>query len=117
VEALRASREIMAPADWQRIDFISDLHLAEDTPKGFNAWRGYLLNTTADAVFILGDLFEAWVGDDARFEGFEARGDGGFGISGGGGGAVENGGESAGGVGVGDGGAGAAEAVAEGAQP
>lgn len=74
MEALRASREIMAPADWQRIDFISDLHLAEDTPKGFNAWRGYLLNSTADAVFILGDLFEAWVGDDARFEGFEARG-------------------------------------------
>ena len=74
MDALRASRRIDAPAEWRRIDFISDLHLAEDTPRGFDAWRDYLLNTGADAVFILGDLFEAWVGDDARFEGFEARG-------------------------------------------
>jgi UDP-2,3-diacylglucosamine hydrolase len=74
VDSLRASREIVAPADWLRIDFISDLHLADDTPRGFAAWREYLLNTSADAVFILGDLFEAWVGDDSRFEGFEARG-------------------------------------------
>ncbi|MEP6875599.1 MAG: UDP-2,3-diacylglucosamine diphosphatase [Burkholderiales bacterium] len=62
----------MAPPAWRRIDFISDLHLAEDTPRTFAAWRDYLLNTRADAVFVLGDLFEAWVGDDARFEGFEA---------------------------------------------
>ncbi len=74
MEALRASREIVAPAEWRRIDFISDLHLANDTPRGFAAWRSYLLSTTADAVFLLGDLFEAWVGDDARFEGFEAHG-------------------------------------------
>ncbi|MEP7101855.1 MAG: UDP-2,3-diacylglucosamine diphosphatase [Burkholderiales bacterium] len=74
MEALRASREIDAPPEWRRIDFISDLHLADDTPRGFAAWRDYLLSTSADAVFILGDLFEAWVGDDARFEGFEAQG-------------------------------------------
>lgn len=74
MEELHASRQIDAPAHWQRIDFISDLHLAEDTPRGFDAWHHYLLNTRADAVFILGDLFEAWVGDDSRFEGFEARG-------------------------------------------
>ena len=67
-------REIDAPAAWRRIDFISDLHLADETPRGFAAWRDYLLTTSADAVFILGDLFEAWVGDDSRFEGFEARG-------------------------------------------
>lgn len=66
--------EVVAPPAWRRIDFISDLHLAEDTPRTFAAWRNYLLNTRADAVFILGDLFEAWVGDDARFEGFEAIG-------------------------------------------
>lgn len=74
MEALRASREIVAPAEWRRIDFISDLHLADDTPRGFVAWRDYLLHTRAEAVFILGDLFEAWVGDDSRFGGFEARG-------------------------------------------
>ena len=66
--------ELRASDAWQAIDFISDLHLAEDTPRTFAAAQDYLLNTPADAVFILGDLFEAWVGDDARFEGFEAVG-------------------------------------------
>ncbi len=68
-----AAREFVAPPTWRRIDFISDLHLADDTPRGFAAWRDYLLHTDADAVFILGDLVEAWVGDDARHTGFEAR--------------------------------------------
>ena len=64
---------IVAPASWRAIDFISDLHLADDTPKTFEAWAHYLRHTSADAVLILGDLFEVWVGDDARAEGFEAR--------------------------------------------
>jgi UDP-2,3-diacylglucosamine hydrolase len=72
--AALAPREIVAPSAWRQIDFISDLHLAEDTPRAFDAWRDYLFSTTADAVFILGDLFEAWIGDDSRHEGFEARG-------------------------------------------
>src|SRR5258705_9619552 len=67
------AHELVAPADWQTIDFISDLHLADDTPRGFDAWHNYLLGTQADAVLILGDLFEVWVGDDSRHEGFEAR--------------------------------------------
>jgi UDP-2,3-diacylglucosamine hydrolase len=29
------------------------------------AWRTYLEQSPADAIFILGDLFEVWVGDDA----------------------------------------------------
>src|ERR1700712_3270652 len=66
--------QIVAPTSWNCIDFISDLHLAEGTPRTFEVWRDYLLGTHADAVFILGDLFEAWIGDDSRFEGFEARG-------------------------------------------
>jgi UDP-2,3-diacylglucosamine hydrolase len=66
-------REVVAPPTWKSIDFISDLHLAEGTPRAFTAWRDYLMNTRADAVFILGDLFEVWVGDDARHEGLEAR--------------------------------------------
>ena len=65
--------EWSAPASWETIDFISDLHLSEETPRGFDAWAAYLRDSPADAVFILGDLFEAWVGDDARHVGFEAR--------------------------------------------
>ena len=64
--------EVVAPAQWRAIDFISDLHLAADTPRSFDAWSQYMLETRADAVFILGDLFELWIGDDSRFEGFDA---------------------------------------------
>lgn len=56
--------ELHAPARWRCIDFISDLHLQADQPQTVQAWRDYLLTTCADAVFILGDLFEVWVGDD-----------------------------------------------------
>ena len=56
--------ELLAPAHWRCIDFISDLHLQADEPDTFQAWRHYLQHTAADAVFILGDLFEVWVGDD-----------------------------------------------------
>ena len=62
----------MAPAGWRAIDFLSDLHLSSQTPRTFEALARHLAHTPADAVFILGDLFEAWVGDDARHEGFEA---------------------------------------------
>lgn len=71
--ALPTFWEMQASAEWRTIDFISDLHLAEDTPQTFDAFASYLRQTRADAVFILGDLFEVWVGDDARHEGFEAR--------------------------------------------
>ena len=60
-----------APA-WQAVEFISDLHLSEGQAGNFDAWSAYLAATDADAVFILGDLFEAWVGDDARGDRFEA---------------------------------------------
>jgi UDP-2,3-diacylglucosamine hydrolase len=62
-----------APASWQAIDFISDLHLDAQHPLTFEAWRRHLLHTSADAVFLLGDIFEAWVGDDARASGFEQQ--------------------------------------------
>ena len=58
-----ASR-LEAPSDWRVVDFISDLHLQAAEPHTFEAWASYLRNTRADAVFMLGDLFEAWVGDD-----------------------------------------------------
>lgn len=66
--------EIVAPAAWSTVDLLSDLHLQASEPATFEAWRGYLETTPADAVFFLGDLFELWVGDDAAdAEGFEAE--------------------------------------------
>lgn len=65
--------EVTAQPYWQAIDFISDLHLASSTPLAFAALSKHLLHTPADAVFILGDLFDAWVGDDSRHHGFEAQ--------------------------------------------
>ncbi|MEO6746668.1 MAG: UDP-2,3-diacylglucosamine diphosphatase [Caldimonas sp.] len=65
---------VVAPPEWRAIDFISDLHLTEGTQRTFAQWSEFLHGTHADAIFILGDLFEAWVGDDSRLEGFEARG-------------------------------------------
>ncbi len=55
---------LTAPADWRMVDFISDLHLHASERATFTAWQHYLRHTPADAVFILGDLFEVWVGDD-----------------------------------------------------
>lgn len=57
--------ELNAPPSWRIVDFISDLHLSANAPATYTAWRHYLESTPADAVFILGDLFEVWVGDDA----------------------------------------------------
>ena len=58
-----------ARAHWRTVDFISDLHLQPGEPHTFAAWRHYLLHTPADAVFMLGDLFEVWVGDDSAARG------------------------------------------------
>ena len=56
--------ELIAPAHWQAVDFISDLHLQDSEPETFRVWTNYLQTAQADALFILGDLFEVWVGDD-----------------------------------------------------
>ncbi|MDR3453829.1 MAG: UDP-2,3-diacylglucosamine diphosphatase [Rhodoferax sp.] len=77
-----AFAELAAPVDWRTVDFISDLHLQASEPATLAAWQQYMQRTTASAVFILGDLFEVWVGDDAALDpasdsgaapGFEAR--------------------------------------------
>ena len=73
-----------APAHWRTVDFISDLHLQAGEPATFDAWQHYMQTTPADALFILGDLFDVWVGDDVLGpasssaidrpgQGFEAR--------------------------------------------
>jgi len=46
--------------------FIADLHLSEAIPKTVEAFEHFIEVTAneADSVFILGDLFEFWIGDD-----------------------------------------------------
>jgi len=71
--ALPPFAELVAPATWRTVEFISDLHLQAREPATLQAWLGYLKTSQADAIFMLGDLFEAWVGDDAAtVPGFEA---------------------------------------------
>ena len=67
VTSLLAHRtaELAAPPSWRSVDFIADLHLGADDHATFAAFQRYLETTPADAVFILGDLFEVWVGDDS----------------------------------------------------
>lgn len=60
------------PESVRTVDLISDLHLGPDLPRTVQAFERYLAGTRADALFILGDLFEAWVGDDALQQAFEA---------------------------------------------
>ncbi|MYL24123.1 UDP-2,3-diacylglucosamine diphosphatase [Halomonas alkaliantarctica] len=45
---------------------IADLHLSEHTPDITQGFINYLATTAVDAqaVYILGDLFDAWIGDD-----------------------------------------------------
>jgi len=66
---LPAFFEFSAEPQWRSVEFISDLHLAPEGPATVERWAAYLRDTRADAVFILGDLFEAWIGDDARTPG------------------------------------------------
>ncbi|WP_390892442.1 UDP-2,3-diacylglucosamine diphosphatase [Neisseria bacilliformis] len=54
------------PTAMRQTVFIADLHLSDDTPdlnrlfaQALNLWR-----ENTDALYILGDLFEAWLGDD-----------------------------------------------------
>ena len=46
--------------------FISDLHLSGERPDIINLFLNFLTEkaSQAEALYILGDLFEAWIGDD-----------------------------------------------------
>ena len=46
--------------------FISDLHLSSDTPEATDTLLRFLREKapTADALYVLGDLFEYWIGDE-----------------------------------------------------
>jgi UDP-2,3-diacylglucosamine hydrolase len=55
--------------------FISDLHLAPDTPAANDSLLNFLERTApaAEALYVLGDLFEYWIGDDGLEHPFARR--------------------------------------------
>lgn len=54
--------------------FISDLHLSADHPHSIAAFQRFIATPAphAEALYILGDLFEYWAGDDDRHDPFHA---------------------------------------------
>jgi UDP-2,3-diacylglucosamine hydrolase len=54
--------------------FVSDLHLAPERPRINEAFFAFARNTAprAEALYILGDLFEYWIGDDDADDPFNA---------------------------------------------
>ena len=54
--------------------FISDLHLTEERPEANERFISFLEDKArdADALYILGDFFEYWIGDDDIVEPFNA---------------------------------------------
>lgn len=48
--------------------FVSDVHLDATAPQALEQFLGFLEREAAgvEALYILGDLFEAWIGDDER---------------------------------------------------
>lgn len=55
--------------------FISDLHLSADQSLGIAAFRHFIADIApaAESLYILGDLFEYWAGDDDISDPFHAR--------------------------------------------
>jgi len=60
--------------DTQDILFISDLHLEKVRPEIVSIFERFLQQDPkhVDALYILGDLFEVWVGDDHPVDGLES---------------------------------------------
>lgn len=57
------TQAISAKPSWQCIDCVADMHLrAPDAT--WEAFVKYLQTTPAQAIFVLGDLVDSWVGDD-----------------------------------------------------
>jgi len=55
--------------------FISDLHLSADHPRSMEVFQRFIVTLApqAEALYILGDLFEYWAGDDDLGDPFHAR--------------------------------------------
>ena len=54
--------------------FVSDLHLTETRPQANETFFSFLEGEArkADALYVLGDLFEYWIGDDDLSDPFNA---------------------------------------------
>ncbi|KMQ81043.1 UDP-2,3-diacylglucosamine diphosphatase [Candidatus Burkholderia pumila] len=67
IESKTVGHKIAGAAhDARPLFFIADLHLSDAIPKTVAAFEHFIRVTAnqASAVFILGDLFEFWIGDD-----------------------------------------------------
>ena len=54
--------------------FVSDIHLDATRPRIIDLFNRFLVKRAcyADALYILGDLFEYWIGDDAAYPEYQA---------------------------------------------
>lgn len=64
---------LQSSKDWRSLEFASDLHLCAEAPRTYVAFERWLTQTQADALFVLGDLFEVWIGDDTADEPFHRQ--------------------------------------------
>ena len=55
--------DLHLPANAQ-VQVLADIHLHASDNATFTAWQGAMLGSHADAIILLGDIFEVWVGDD-----------------------------------------------------
>jgi peptidyl-prolyl cis-trans isomerase B (cyclophilin B) len=65
----RGSRELRKEERWGHAKptlFLSDLHLSPDRPEALRAFHAFAAGPARDAaaVYMLGDIFDWWVGDD-----------------------------------------------------
>ncbi len=61
---------LLATPAWGCIELVSDIHLTPSMPKTAAAFSRYLQHSRADAILILGDLFEVWIGNDVQSDVF-----------------------------------------------
>lgn len=59
--------ELQVSPHWKCMDFVSDLHL-QACNRNWHAFLHYLRETPADAIVLLGDIFEIWPGDDVLLD-------------------------------------------------
>jgi UDP-2,3-diacylglucosamine hydrolase len=62
-----------ASPGWHSVAFVSDLHLCEQSPLTLAAFEQWLAQARPDALFVLGDLFEVWIGDEVCQQPAHAR--------------------------------------------